>query len=164
MKVVFNKPRAVFAAVCLAFATAEMSAASCVTEISKIVRSDQGRVKDSGGRIIAGAQVTVASSSEDEIFQTKSGHDGLFRLALSSGKYRVEVEAEGYLRFVYIVDLRSAVAAEPLDVTLQGASDCHDIGVTSEQDTGAYCGSEVVLPNLILHSSSAHNNQRQGER
>ena len=157
MKVAFSRScmgrfPAVCVVVCIAFSTVEMSAASCVTELSKIVRSDQGRVMDSRGKIIAGAEVSVTSSSEDEILKTKSGRDGLFRLAMSPGKYRVEVEAEGYFRFVYIVDLRSAIAAESLDVALQGIGDCHDIRVTSEQDTGVYCSSEALLPNLILRT------------
>jgi hypothetical protein len=157
VKVVFDKSRmgrtpAVCAVVCIAFATVGISAASCVTEPSKIVKSDRGRVRDPQGKMIEGAQVTVTSSSEDEVFQTKSGRDGLFRLAVSPGKYRVEVEAEGYLRFEYIVDLRSAVAAEPLDITLQGLSNCHDVRVASDQDTGAYCSSEGLLPNLILRT------------
>jgi len=143
---------AVCVVIVIAFATVEISEASCVTELSKIVRTDQGRVSGSRGEIIAGAQVTVTSASEDEIFQTKSGRDGLFRLAVSPGKYRVEVEAEGYLQFIYIVDLRSAVAVEPLDVALQGISDCHDIRVKSEQETEVNCSSEVLLPNLILRT------------
>ena len=157
MKVGLDKSRmgrapAVCVAVCMVFATVGISAASCVTEPGKIVRSNRGRVRDSQGKIIEGTQVKVTSSSEDEIFQTKSGRDGLFRLAIGPGKYRVDVEAEGYLRFEYIVDLRSAVAAEPLDITLQGLSNCHDVHVTSEQDAGAYCRSEVLLPNLILRT------------
>jgi hypothetical protein len=155
VKIVFDESRvgrapAVCAVVCIAFATVGISAASCATEPSKIIRSDQGRVRDSEGKIMEGAQVTVTSSSEDEIFQTKSGRDGLFRLGISPGKYRVEVETEGYLRFEYIVDLRSAVAAEPLDITLQSLSSCQDVRVTAEQDAGVYCRSEVLLPNLIL--------------
>jgi hypothetical protein len=138
------------AVILLALGTAEISVASCVTELSKIVRTDQGRVKGPRGEIIANAQVAVTSGSEDEIFRTKSGPDGLFRLVMNPGKYQVEIEAEGYLRFVYVVDFRSAVAAEPLDVFLQGVGGCHDIRVTSEQDKGSNCRSEALLPNLIL--------------
>ena len=156
MRFVFNKSRIgrapAVCAVCIAFATVEISAASCVTEPSKIVRSDRGRVRGSQGKIIEGTHVIVTSSSEDEIFQTESGRDGLFRLALGPGKYRVAVEAEGYLRFEYIVDLRSTVAVEPLDITLQDLSNCHDVHLASEQDTGVYCGSELLLPNLILRT------------
>jgi hypothetical protein len=147
--------RTVSAAILLVFATAEISAASCVTELSKIVRTDQGRVRGHRGEIVAGAQVTVTSSSEDEIFQTRSGRDGLFRLAVSPGKYRVEVEADGYLRFLYIVDLRSAIGAEPLDVSLHSLSECHDVRIGSEQDTKeANCASEVLLPNLTLRRAT----------
>jgi hypothetical protein len=157
VKVQYNKScigrtPAVCAAIFIAFATIKMSAASCVTELNKIAGTDQGRVMGSRGEIIAGARVTVTSSSEDKIFQTKSGRDGLFRLAINPGKYRVEVEAEGYLRFIYIVDLRSAVAAGPLDVALRGISDCHDMSVTSEQGAEVNCSSEVPLPNLILRT------------
>jgi hypothetical protein len=154
---------AVCAAMFIAFATVEISAASCVTELDKIVRTDQGRVRGSRGEIIADAQVTVTSSSEDEIFRTKSGRDGLFRLAISPGKYRVEVEAKGYLRFIYIVDLRSAVAAEPLDVALQGSSDCHDIRVTPEEGNEVSCSSELLLPNLILRTPTTINGKVKDE-
>ena len=143
---------AVCAVACIAFAAVGISAASCVTELNKIVRSDQGRVKDPRGKIIEGAQITVTTSAEGEIFQTKSGRDGLFRLAVSPGRYRVEVQTEGYLRFEYIVDLRSAVTPEPLDIALQGLNNCDDVRVTSRQDTGVYCRSEVLLPNLILRT------------
>lgn len=162
MKVRCNRSRmgrtpAVCAVMFIAFATVEISAASCVTELNKIVRTDQGRVRGSRGEIISGAQVTVISSSEDEISRTKSGRDGLFRLAVSPGKYRVDVEAKGYLRFIYIADLRSAVAAEPLDVALQSSSDCHDIRVTSEEGIGVICSSEALLPNLILRTPTTIN-------
>jgi hypothetical protein len=156
VKIVLSKSRmgrvpAVSAVVCIAFATVGISAASCVSEPGKIVRSDRGRVKDPQGKIIEGAQVIVTSSSEDEIFQTKSGHDGSFRLVISPGKYRVELETEGYLRFEYIVDLRSAVTAGPFDITLQVLSSCHDVHVSSEQDAEV-CRSEVLPPNLILRA------------
>jgi hypothetical protein len=144
--------RVVCAAIFLAFASTEISVASCVTEFSKIVRTDQGRVKGPRGEIIANAQVKVTSHSADEIFRTRSGPDGLFRLDISPGKYQVEVEAEGYLRFLYVVDLRFAVAVVPLDVALQSIGDCHDMRVTSEQDTEANCSSEALLPNLILRT------------
>jgi hypothetical protein len=168
VKVIFDKSRmmrapAVCAVAYIAFATVGISAASCVTEPGKIVRSDRGRVKDSYGKIIEGAQVTVTSSSEDEIFQTKSGRDGLFRLAISPGKYRVEVETDGYLRFEYIVDLRSAFTVEAFDIALQGLSNCHDIPVASEQDTGVYCRSEVLLPNLILRAPATINGKVKDE-
>jgi hypothetical protein len=88
------------------------------------------------------------------IFRTKSGRDGLFRLVISPGKYQVETGAEGYLRFLYVVDLRSAVAVEPLDAALQTVSECHDIRVTSSQDTEATCSSEALLPNLILRTAT----------
>jgi hypothetical protein len=158
-----GRTAAVCAAMSIAFATVEISAASCVTELNKIVRTDQGRVRGARGEIIAGAQVTVTSSAEDEIFQTKSGRDGLFRLAISPGKYRVEVEAKGYLRFIYVVDLRSAFAAEPLDVALQGSSHCHDIRVTSEEGAEVSCSSEALLPNLILRTPTTINGKVKDE-
>jgi hypothetical protein len=144
----------VCAVIFLAFAAGEISAASCVTELSKIVRTDQGRVMGPRGEIISNAEVTVTPHSEDVIFRTKSGRDGLFRLVISPGKYQVETGAEGYLRFLYVVDLRSAVAVEPLDAALQTVSECHDIRVTSSQDTEATCSSEALLPNLILRTAT----------
>ncbi len=149
------RPHAVCAAIFLALATAQTSSASCVTELSKIVRTAQGRVKEPRGEAIADAQVTVTSSSAEEVFQTKSGRDGSFRLAINPGKYRVEVEAEGYLGLVYIVDLRSALVAEPQDVFLQHYSECHDIRTASAQNTEeTKCSSEVLSPNLTLRTAT----------
>ena len=145
-----GRVRVACAATFLVFATAELSVASCVTELSKIVRTDQGRVKGPRGEIIANAQVTVSAHSEDEIFRTKSGPDGVFRLAIGPGRYRVEIEAEGYLRLLYIVDLRSVVAVEPLDVPLQSLSECHDMVSSGEDTREPDCGTEVLPSNLIL--------------
>src|SRR5277367_514537 len=146
--------RVVWAVIFLAFATAKMSVASCVTELSKIVRTDQGRVKGPRGEILANAQVKVTSHSEDEIFRTKSGSDGLFRLAISPGKYQVEIEAEGYLRLLYIVDLRSVVAVEPFDIPLQSLSECHDMVSSGEDTKEPDCSTEVLPSNLILRTAT----------
>ena len=160
MKAVCNKARiatahAICAAVFIALAAFGMSASVCSSDLSKIVRTDQGLVRGARGETVTGAQVTVTSSSEDEIFRTGSGRDGLYRLAIRPGKYRVEVEAGGYLRLSYIVDLRSAIEAGPLDVSLQSTGECHDIRIVSEQDSeGANCGSEVLLPNLNLRRAT----------
>ena len=146
-----NRFRAVGAILLLALATAVLASASCVTELNKIVRTAEGRVKGVGGETIANAQVKVISSVGYTVFQTKSGEGGSFSLATNPGKYRVEVEAEGYLRLSYIVDLRSAVVEEPFDLPLQSISQCHDMGTTSEQDkTETNCNSEEVSPNLTL--------------
>lgn len=143
----------VFAVILLVLGTAKISAASCVTELNKIVRTAQGRVKGPRGKPIADARVTVTSASEDAILQTESASDGTFRLAISPGKYRVEVEADGYLPLQYIVDLRYAVAVEPMDVFLHRSSECHDINIASGQKTNeADCSSEELHPNLILRT------------
>jgi hypothetical protein len=150
-----GRNRSVYAVIVLALATAQLSSASCVTELSKIVRTARGRVKGPRGEAIADAQVTVTSSSGDEVFQTKSGRDGSFRLATNPGKYRVEVEAEGYLRLLYIVDLRSTVVDERLDIPLQGNGECHDVRIASGQDTEeAKCSYEVLPPNLTLRTAT----------
>ena len=144
-------------AVCtvLVLASAQVSSASCVTELSKIVKTADGRVQGPHGKAIAHAQVIVTSSSGDEIFRTKSGHDGLFRLATNPGKYRVEVEADGYLGLFYVVDLRSAVVAEPQDVFLERYSDCQDVRITSGQNIEeAKCSSEALPPNLTLRTAT----------
>jgi Carboxypeptidase regulatory-like domain len=139
----------------LAIAIAQLASASCETELSKIVRTAQGRVKGTHDEAIADAQVTVTSSLDDVIFRTKSGHDGSFRLAANPGKYRVEVEAKGYLRLVYIVDLRSGVVEEPQGIPLQRSGECNDMHIASEQDTPeAKCGSEVLPQNLTLGTAT----------
>jgi hypothetical protein len=139
----------------LVFATAETSVASvCVSELDEIVKTAQGRATGPGGEPIKNAQVTVTSPTDDVIFQTRSEQDGSFRLATKPGKYRVEIEAEGYLRFIYIVDLRSTSAKVPRDLFLQTSSGCNDFHVVSSPDIqgkeGKECSSEVLAPNLTL--------------
>jgi hypothetical protein len=90
------------------------------------------------------ADVTVTSFSGVAIFNTES-----LQLTVSPGKYRVEVKAEGFLRFYYVVDLRSTTVDEPLAVPLQKSSQCHDIRIITGEEAGEEkCASEVVRPNL----------------
>jgi hypothetical protein len=149
------RPRAVCAVIFLALASAQMSSASCMAELSKIVKTAQGRVKGPRGEAIADVQVTVTSSSGEELFQTKSGRDGSFRLAIKPGKYRVELEAEGYLGLEYVIDLRSAVVTEPQDLFLQHYSECDDIRIAPAQNTEeTKCSSELLPPNLTLRTTT----------
>jgi Carboxypeptidase regulatory-like domain len=128
--------------------------ASCVTELSKIVKTTHGRVTSPNGKQVSGAEITVSSSSDEDIFKTKSKHDGTFKLDVTPGKYRVEVSAEGYIGFVYVVDLRSREGDDSFNVALQDISACHDIRVVSGTDPNSEdkCSSEVLLPNLVLQS------------
>ena len=128
--------------------------ASCVTEPNKIVKTAHGRVTSPNGKQVSGAEITVSSSSDEDIFKTKSKHDGTFKLDMTPGKYRVEVSAEGYLRFVYVVDLRSREGDDSFDVSLQDIGACHDTRVATGPDRNSEdkCSSEVVLPNLVLQS------------
>ena len=127
---------------------------SCVTEPNKIVKTAHGRVTSPNGKQISGAEITVSSSSDKNILKTKSKHDGTFELDVTPGKYRVEVFAEGYIRFVYVVDLRSRGGDDSFDVALQGIGACHDIRIMTGPDAKGEdkCSSEVVLPNLILRT------------
>jgi hypothetical protein len=128
------------------------------------VRTAQGHVKDARGNAIAGADVAVTSSAGDEVFHTKAGLDGLFQLAVSPGKYRVEIEANAYVRLIYVVDLRFAVNAEPIALVLQRYSECHDIRTASVQkaDKGR-CSSELLPANLTLHTATLISGQVRDE-
>ena len=128
--------------------------ASCVTELSKIVKTAHGRVTSQDGKQVSGAEITVSSSSDEDIFKTKSKHDGTFKLDVTPGKYRVEAWAEGYIRFVYVVDLRSSGGDDFFDVALQGNSACHDIRIVTGPDANVEdkCSSEVLPPNLVLQT------------
>jgi len=130
------------------------AAASCVTELNKIVKTAHGRVTSPDGKLVSGAEITVSSSSDGDIFKTKSKHDGTFNLDVTPGKYRVEVWAEGYMRFVYVVDLRSRGGDDSFHVPLQGIGACHDIRIVTEPEANVEdkCSSEVLLPNLVLQT------------
>jgi hypothetical protein len=129
----------------------KLEASPCFTELSKIVRTANGRVT-SHGKPISDAEIVVRSSSREILFRTKSKQDGTFYLGPDAGKYQVEVKAEGHLSFFFIVDLRSASEHSVVDVTLQSNGECHDMRVISEEEAQREdrCGSEVVSPNLTL--------------
>jgi len=131
--------------------TAGLTSASCVTEINRVVKTPRGRVKAPPGQPVSGAKIEVIPSSENTIFTTKSARNGSFLLKVKPGKYRVEITADEYLRFDYVVDLRSGASGEPFDVSLQSINQCHDIRITTGPDTEEdRCGSELLPPSLIL--------------
>jgi len=140
-------------------------ASVCVTELTKIVRTPNGRVTSHDGKPIPDAEIVVKSSSGEIVFQTKSNQDGTFQLVTNPSKYRVEVDAKGHLRFLYIVDLRSREETGVVDVSLQDNSECHDMRVISEEEgkEEERCGSELVSPNLTLKVATVISGQVKDE-
>src|SRR4051794_11093392 len=60
-----------------------------------------GRVSDSSGGVVPGAQVTVVNTETNFENSTVSNADGLFRVpTLRPGPYRVEVKLAGFKAFV----------------------------------------------------------------
>ena len=104
----------------LAIVTAATSAASCVTELSRIVRTTQGRVKGPRGEAISGSRVTVTSSAGDEIFQTKSRSDGSLRLASGVSQSQLCSTSKARLLRETRLQLRNRTQSEPLRSALFG--------------------------------------------
>jgi hypothetical protein len=145
-----------------------LAKASCVTELNTIVKTPRGVVKVPGGEVIGAAEIEVTSSSEETIYKTKSARDGSFLLAVRPGKYRVEVWAEGYLRLLYVVDLRGGGSVESFDVPMQNIGQCHDVRIITSSEGKSEgkedeCSSEVVRPNLVLRAPTIISGQVKDE-
>jgi len=130
----------------------QAAASPCFNSLSKIVKTRDGRVTSQNGKPIPNAEILLKTAAREVMFKTSSQRDGTFRLEARPGKYRITVNAEGYLQFFYIVDLRYGEETQRLDVSLESNSECHDMRVVSDRDaqTEDLCRSEVVTPNLVL--------------
>ena len=133
-------------------AVIQARAQPCFSELNKVVRATHGRATSPGGNIVEDAEIRAFSSSGETVFKTTSRHDGTFQLAVNPGKYRVEVSAQGYIRFRYVVDLRSKVGKDTFDVPLRSNRECNDIRIADEEEDR--CSLEAASPNLILPTTT----------
>jgi 5-hydroxyisourate hydrolase-like protein (transthyretin family) len=134
----------------IALTIAMQASSPCLSELKKVVKTSHGRITTRDGKPLSGAHVVVEAASREIIFKTKSTQDGTFELEVNPGKYRVEVNAEQYLRFFYVADLRSKSENDVLDVSLQSDNECHDMHIVDEQEER--CDSEKVTANLVLET------------
>ena len=91
-----------------------------------------GTVRDSAQAVIAGAQVTITNVQTNTSQSARTGPDGAYHfLALSPGKYRINVTADGFRTYT-ATDITIEVNDQlRLDVTLQVGTIAEHVDVTT---------------------------------
>ncbi|HTZ94914.1 MAG TPA: carboxypeptidase regulatory-like domain-containing protein [Terriglobales bacterium] len=91
-----------------------------------------GTVRDSAQAVIAGAQVTITNVQTNVSQSARTGPDGAYHfLALSAGKYRINVTADGFRTYT-ATDITIEVNDQlRLDVTLQVGTIAEHVDVTT---------------------------------
>lgn len=127
-----------------------------------------GRVTDASGSVIPGAQIRVTNVDTNVTNQSQTNSEGLYRVAsLNPGRYRVEIESEGFKTFVrQDLQLRVGVTA-PVDASLEVGAVTEQIEVTGETPLletnssalGAAVEGEILykLPNYQRYTASTMN-------
>ncbi len=90
-----------------------------------------GVVKDPGGLVVAGAQITLTGADDRSSRQTVSDADGLFQfLNVKAGHYEISVQAAGFARFKMESVQLEARQAFRTDITLKVASSTQVVEVS----------------------------------
>ena len=118
--------------------------------------------------VIPGAQIRVTNVDTNVSQESQTNAEGLYRVAsLNPGRYRVEIETEGFKTFVrQDLQLRVGVTA-PVDATLEVGAVTEQVEVTGEtplletqsSSLGAAVEGEILykLPNYQRYAASTMN-------
>jgi hypothetical protein len=130
----------------------QLFASVCASVYGRIVRAPNGRLISKDGKPISNAEIEVTDRSDEVVFETKTQGDGTFRINAEPAKYRVRVSADGYIDFLYYVDLRSQDRTQRFDVPLEASSSCGDMRVIDDEEEKMQqlCAAESTPSNLSL--------------
>jgi Carboxypeptidase regulatory-like domain len=108
-----------------------------------------GTVSDPTGAVVPNAKVTATSLDTGEVREVTSGDEGSYTLAqLAAGRWRVNVEAQGF-KSVTVEDFKVAVqVTHTLDIKLEIGAVADVVTVTSEETAAIQTDSPVRQTNV----------------
>lgn len=93
----------------------------------------QGTITDAAGAVVPGATITVTSLETGKVNKTVSSPDGFYRFSgLPPGKYKMEVERDGFKKKELETVTIDAEAVQGIDVALEAGAVTETVTVTSE--------------------------------
>jgi hypothetical protein len=112
------------------------SHASCVTEEKVAVTALERRIVGGEGKPVRGALVSVKrnDATHATLASTTSNTKGVYKIRrLAVGTYLVVVNAEGYIRYNYVLTIKSKSPRQASELHLQPNSECHDMTLVDDE-------------------------------